>query len=282
MRKIFTSPRLENVEAVARLLQAEGIEVRVEHGRALHRAIRGHFSYLDAGKAKTPQPEVWVIRSDDQPRARALMREAGLLQDTTRTNGPPQLFAPTSRAPEPGKKHISRLRYGLLALVLVVVAVNFMRRPADTPSNAERTAPAPARSQLTMLDESLIHDQQAHVIATPPLLAAMLAQRLLAAHPADTLCLAIDGQDPPAAALAAATQDSALLVAASACPAGHTRHVDVHRYTTDGSGTGSVRVTQRHQNAQVTVETVELRVRRSGEVWTVLDSDGHPHFAGDR
>jgi len=268
MRKIFSSPRLENVEAVARLLQAEGIEVRIENGRALHRAIRGNFSYLDAGKSKTPQPEVWVIRADDQPRARALMREAGLLQDTTRTEG--QLFAPKPHSPERGNKRISRLRYGLLALVLIVVLVNFIRRPdPDAPVAAATTAP-PAPAPLTMLDETIVTDAAAYVIPTPPLLAVMLARRALASEPAATLCLAIDGHDPPESALAALTDDGVALPA-SACPPESALHLDVHRYLTDGSGTGTVLLTRR-RGAQET--TSELGVRRSGETWTLLPADG--------
>jgi len=264
MRKIFSSPRLENVEAVARLLEAEGIEVRIENGRALHRAIRGNFSYRDAGRTQTPQPEVWVIRSDDQPRARALMREAGLLLDTTRSDALRFALAPPASAR--GNKRISRLRYGLIALVLVAVAVNFMRRPdAD---NTPKTPPVPPRAELTILDETQIIDETAYVIATPPLLAVMLARQALATQPAQALCLSIDGQDPAEAALTALRADG---ITAAACTDESAVHLDVHRYTTDGSGTGTVLVTRR-AGAQDAVSK-ELRVRRTGEAWVVLTPD---------
>jgi len=264
MRRIFSSPRLENVEAVARLLEAEGIEVRIENGRALHRAIRGNFSYRDAARTQTPQPEVWVIRSDDQPRARALMREAGLLLDTTRSDGP--LYAPGPRVPEPGNKRISRLRYGLIALVLVTVAVNFMRRPdADNPP---KTPPVPPRAELTMLDDTQIIAENAYVIATPPLLAVMLARRALATQPAQALCLSIDGQAPAEAALTALRAEG---ITAAACTDEAAVHLDVHRYTTDGSGAGTVLVTRR-AGAQ-DAATKELRVRRTGAAWVVLTPD---------
>ena len=42
MRRIFASPRIENVEGVARLLEAEGIEVRITDGRSYRGAIRGN------------------------------------------------------------------------------------------------------------------------------------------------------------------------------------------------------------------------------------------------
>jgi len=266
MRKIFSSQRLENVEAVARLLQAEGIEVRIENGRALHRAIRGNFSYRDDGKTRTPQPEVWVVRADDQPRARALMRDAGLLQDTTRTEG--QLFAPRPCPPEPGNKRISRLRYGLLALVLIVVVVNFIRRPADT-----SPVPAGMPPALTTLDEVILHDEASYVIATPPLLAVMLAQRALADGSGNALCLSIDDHDLPETALAVLAADGITVTAGSVCPPESALYLDVHRYTTDGSGTGTVLVTQR---AGGRVETSELSVRRTGEDWAVLTADTQP------
>src|SRR3546814_20178437 len=80
MRNVFTSARLENVERVAKLLEDDGIEVRITNGRSYKGGIRGNFSYRGDGNKL---PEVWVVRSADQPRARAMLREAGLL-DTTR------------------------------------------------------------------------------------------------------------------------------------------------------------------------------------------------------
>ena len=75
MRQVFTSQRLENVEGVAELLRAEGIEVRIANGRSYKGNRRGTFKY--SAPATGAQPAVWVIRSEDQPRARAMLREAG-------------------------------------------------------------------------------------------------------------------------------------------------------------------------------------------------------------
>src|SRR3546814_12020332 len=76
MRKVFTSARLENVERVAKLLEDDGIEVRITNGRSYKGGIHGNFSYRGEGNT---MPEVWVVRSADQPRARASLREAGLM-----------------------------------------------------------------------------------------------------------------------------------------------------------------------------------------------------------
>jgi len=265
MRKIFSSLRLENVEAVARLLEAEGIEVRIENGRALHRAIRGNFSYRDDGKNTMSQPEVWVVRSDDQPRARALMREAGLLQDTTRTDA--QLYAPKPRPPERGHKRILRLRYGLIALALIVVVVNFMRRPEDQPVPSAATS----RPPLTMLDDTQVNVEGSYIIATPPLLAVMLAKRALGAHAADALCLSIDGQDAADSTLAALAAEGITAQAESACTHETALHLDIRRYTTDGSGSGTVLLTRHTGTSEPLSE--EISVRRSGAHWSVIGAD---------
>ena len=81
MRQLFSSPRLENVEAVAELLRAEGIEVRISNDRSYRGKRRSNFSYRDAGKPG-PQPAVWIVNSEDQPRGRQLLREAGLLESS--------------------------------------------------------------------------------------------------------------------------------------------------------------------------------------------------------
>ena len=80
MRQVFSSPRLENVEGVVQLLKDAGIEVRVTHGRSFEGSRRRKFSYSDND---SPQPTVWVVNSADQVQARAILRDAGLL-DTTR------------------------------------------------------------------------------------------------------------------------------------------------------------------------------------------------------
>lgn len=93
MRQVFTSPRLENVEGIAKLLRDEGIEVRITHGRSYKGAIRGNFKYRDSQRTG-PQPAVWVVKSEDQPRAREMLRNAGLLE-STRTPGTESFLAPT-------------------------------------------------------------------------------------------------------------------------------------------------------------------------------------------
>ena len=81
MRQVFTSPRLENVEAVAELLRAQGIEVKIAEGRSYRGSRRSTFTYRIEEDA-SPQPSVWIVHANDQPRGRQLLREAGLLESS--------------------------------------------------------------------------------------------------------------------------------------------------------------------------------------------------------
>ena len=128
MRQVFTSQRLENVEGVAALLRAEGIEVRIANGRSYKGNRRGTFKY--SAPATGAQPAVWVIRSEDQPRARAMLREAGLLastRPTATTTGtlPPEPTEATA-APDPQRRAM-RIKLGLLVAIVVVIALQYMR-----------------------------------------------------------------------------------------------------------------------------------------------------------
>lgn len=100
MRQVFSSPRLENVERVAELLRAEAIEVRIVNGRSYKGSRRSTFSYREG--ASGPRPSVWVVRAEDQTRARALLREAGLLQNLPSTRsylGQGEVVFATERPP---------------------------------------------------------------------------------------------------------------------------------------------------------------------------------------
>ena len=77
MRQVFTSPRLANVESVAKLLEDAGIATKISNGRSYRGKFDRGVRYRDTGGEN--QAAVWVIRSEDQPRAREMLREAGLL-----------------------------------------------------------------------------------------------------------------------------------------------------------------------------------------------------------
>lgn len=276
MRQLFSSARIENVEAVARMLEEAGIQVRISHGRSYRGAIRGNFSYRE-GTGGRPQPAVWVVRSDQQPEARRLLREAGLLQETT-VRG--ESFLPSPVPVAGGDRGLlaargggGRFRLGLLLAVAVMVAlvmVAYRASRSDAPADGVSpvsAAPAPPQAprgatpaagvpMLTGLPE------EAFEVATPPALAATLLRAELAAAGARAGCLGVDGADPDAALLAELAAAGVDVAPASACPRGRLA-VRVAGYTTDGSGSGSVRVAVAGAPERV------LEVRREGRDWQV-------------
>lgn len=124
MRQVFTSVRLENVEAVEKLLNDAGIQTKVNGGRTWKGNSRREFSYSNKNHDPSQQPSVWVVRPDDFKKAREILHEAGLLETTSKTGGyvPAPLQFSGTAANDPGRK-VSKLRLVLLAAVLVTGAV---------------------------------------------------------------------------------------------------------------------------------------------------------------
>jgi len=269
VRQVFSSARLENVEAVAKLLADEGIEVRIENGRTFRSSIRGNFSYRD-GEGGGAKPAVWVVRSDDQPRARQLLREVGLL-DAAPSSANSFLPSTGHAARAASPKRRNRMRFGLLVLVAIVIAIAL--NPLRDPGGWDLPAPRPAAQVPAALDPALLpvltSAGGAHLIPTPPALAAMLAARELAQSPGAALCLSIDGADPGEAALAVLRDAGLDPIPASACPVeGAPLTVAVSGYRTDGSGSGTVDVEiSRPREAP---STSHLEVRRDEDRWQVL------------
>ncbi|TWI07344.1 hypothetical protein [Aerolutibacter ruishenii] len=153
MRQVFSSARIENVEAVAQLLRDEGIEVRISDGRSYKGSRRGTFSYSDDN---TRRPAVWVVQSEDQIRARDLLRKAGLL-DSTRP-GESSYLAPNFRSEEErygkpsAQKRAWRIKAGLMlgiAVILGLAMVHSLRQVA-TPAPELASPPFDGRVAPTL------------------------------------------------------------------------------------------------------------------------------------
>lgn len=260
------------------MLEEADIEVRISNGRSYRGAIRGNFSYRDDG-ARGPRPAVWVIRSDQQPEARRILREAGLLQAAPARGEsflpPPASLAGGDRSPMSARGG-GRFRYGMLLAVgvmaaLVMLAWRSAHRGEDAPAGADTTtvmtttatppaaAPPDTAFPAAMPEVATLPDQ-AFVVATPPALAATLVREALAGEGTRRGCLAVDDADPDAGLLQALAADGLEVAAASACPDASVS-VAVDSYTTDGSGRGTVRLTVADGDPRV------LPVRREGHDW---------------
>src|SRR5690606_16562705 len=134
MRQIFSSMRVENVERVAQLLRDEGIEVRISNGRSYKSGRNRTFSYRDAPSGRS-QPTLWVVRSDDQVRARQLMRDLGLptgpstrpIADSYVSSANAPGLAPETPVRSPTHQRIMRYRRILLVVIAILAALVMVR-----------------------------------------------------------------------------------------------------------------------------------------------------------
>lgn len=264
MRKVFSSQRLENVEAVAELLRAEGIAVKIVNGRSYRGRRRGGFSY-DSRRIPEDLPSVWIVYSEDQPRGRQLLREMGLLEST---RDPAPSYLPSGRHGEKaGGGHFSakRLKVGLLLLIAGGIALIVFATRKQTPAAIVATPAAPATpSAPPPLVPEAITEVQVHRIDVPTALAQLLVVDTLERRKPAQACIAVDGGDPSPALLQALPTRPAALFPASACPGNDALAIAVADYRTDGSGTGEVQLVVGNSQPRV------LEVQRNGTVWRVL------------
>lgn len=118
MRQIYTSPRHENVERVVTLLNEGGVATTIRNRQDWQGGKWKRFSYTERGAADAWQ-QVWVIASDDQTRARQILRDAGLEPSTRFADELAAASTPTD--PTRHKTQSMRLRMILLALIGGVV-----------------------------------------------------------------------------------------------------------------------------------------------------------------
>jgi hypothetical protein len=127
MRQIFTSPRLDNVETVVGLLKDAGIDTHLTNARSWNRATNRDFSYTERNSGYQ-WPAVFVVKVEDFARARQLLRDAGVALPTTRSiAGPSYVPAPSAATPERPASPANRLRYGLVAGVVVAAVIYALR-----------------------------------------------------------------------------------------------------------------------------------------------------------
>ncbi len=122
MRQIYTSPRVENVERIVALLGEQGIETRVTN----HRSWAGRDYKRTSYSARTDSsewPQVWIVKAEDQPKARALLREAGIAPAVRFSDELARSRAATTSAT--GRHSLSMfIRLGLLGIIAVLILLH--------------------------------------------------------------------------------------------------------------------------------------------------------------
>jgi hypothetical protein len=128
MRQMYSSPRLTNVEGVAKLLDDHGIENKITQGRSYKGVSRREFSFRETEKSKDEQPAVWVLKPDDYKRARELLIESGLVEANTRDSYLPDSFQFKDEAAKPdSSKRIFRIKLALLGVIAAMAALMALR-----------------------------------------------------------------------------------------------------------------------------------------------------------
>jgi hypothetical protein len=117
MRRIYTSPRIENVERLVAVMAEHGIATKVTNRRAYDSKSYSRFSYARPGHSDD-WPAVWVKHASDHTRARQLMREIGIEPVTRYAE---ELAA--YRWQKNGGRNPARIAARVRTLVLVAVAI---------------------------------------------------------------------------------------------------------------------------------------------------------------
>ena len=260
MRRVFASPRLENVERVAQLLGDAGIQTRVTHGRSYKGGLRGDFTYIDHTRSE-PIPAVWVVRSEDQPAARELLRSSGLLDSTRMDTGytlPVFRSEEPAAADDPGRKRAFRLKAGLLLAITVVIALAFVsqRKP-------QSATPAPTPAKTPALP--------AGVSATPDALAVAVLAGELPTRAGQSACLSIDGHDPAPTLLAMLPATPGEVLPASQCASRpELAQLAIGDYRAAATGAGTIRL-ERRRNATAAPVAETYDVYRNASGWRVIE-----------
>ncbi|HWT14886.1 MAG TPA: hypothetical protein VN581_03800 [Patescibacteria group bacterium] len=144
MRQVYASPRAENVDRVEAMLNEAGIETRVLKRDKINRGRFQRFSYNEQGNSKD-WPAVQVVFAADMPKARELLRAAGLM-GTTR----PDADAPMPRWEAPGNTpdHMA-MRMRRVAMIGVLVGLVFLAY-AYSRTQREATVAAPVVAPAAM------------------------------------------------------------------------------------------------------------------------------------
>jgi hypothetical protein len=255
VRQVFSSPRLENVERVAALLKDAGIETRITQARSYKGGLRGNFSYRDHVRTD-PVPAVWVVKSEDQPAAREILRDAGLLDSTRVSTGytlPMFRTDPVDAAEAPARKSAFRLKVGLLLVIAVVLVLAFLSQFG--PRSLRHASPPAAVLPAGMSP-------------TPDTLVMAVLSGELPSHAGQPVCLSVDGRDPSPALLAKLPSPPGTVLPASQCAAHPERQsLAVGDYRRSGRG-GTITFERRRGPVVI---PHHYDVRPEGKGWRLVE-----------
>ena len=281
MRQVFTSARLVNVEQVAQMLRDAGIEVKVTEGKSFNKGgFKGARSYVDTEAKK---PAVWVVKSDDQVRARELLRVQGLI-DSTRGGAstyalPAFHTLEAERNESPSAKRAFRIKMALITGIVIVLVVTLLRSfGTKSPAAAAPVAAAPAAPAPVAEIATAPFGTRRPMLVT--VARAVLVQEL-AKDTFPAICIALDGADAPADLLKALAKPGRTMLPASRCrrvadeatgsvtlaTGAEALVVDVFNFVPSGPDAGTVQIDAYFHRQSARYKT--LQVARAGNAWRI-------------
>ena len=157
MRQVYASPRGENVDRVEAMLNEAGIATRVVNRDKLNRGRFQKFSYREQGSSKD-WPAVQIVSAEDMPKARELLRAAGLMGSTR-----PDAEAPMPRWEAPGNgpddmaRRMRRIAMIAVFIALIVLAWAYQTAPSRTgPITPQSTAQPPVTAPAPVEDNTVL------------------------------------------------------------------------------------------------------------------------------
>lgn len=125
MRKLYTSPRNDNIDRVVELMKARGIETHVSNRSRYDHTTWKRFSYVERYARRNEWPEVWIVRPDDYKAAHLAFRELGLEPLMAEA---PELAALRGNSPVAQREHtVARVRRIALFAVLAACIMVMLR-----------------------------------------------------------------------------------------------------------------------------------------------------------
>lgn len=127
MRKVYTSPRVENVDRVAQLFIENGIAARVTNDGGWRGRDHRRFSYFGSGRNQSAWPQVWVLKAEDQPRARQILRDIDIKPAVQ--YGEALEIERSGRAPLVARRRrvVTRVRVVLFAIIGIIMVLTLIR-----------------------------------------------------------------------------------------------------------------------------------------------------------
>ncbi len=124
MRMIYTTPRIENAERMARIFLDAGIAARITNDGGWRGRDHRRFSYFSSTSKRNAWPQVWILHADDLPEARQILRDMDIQPAVRHAEELDQVrFGGSSSVLTRRRRVVTRVRRILLIAIAAAVLV---------------------------------------------------------------------------------------------------------------------------------------------------------------